>query len=79
LNGNTENDESRQWAGELAKNSEGVVAVVNQIEVAPTTFKSTMRNFTSNPNRREDFIVGIGYDDSIPSGLRGQWIPLAHR
>lgn len=31
-----------------------------------TVFKSTIRNFTSNPNRRDDFIVGIGYDDSIP-------------
>ncbi|HUF09381.1 MAG TPA: mechanosensitive ion channel family protein [Rhodothermales bacterium] len=37
LKGTTENAESRQWAGDLAKNTEGVVAVVNQIEVAPTT------------------------------------------
>ena len=37
LKGTTENDESRQWAGDLAKNTQGVVAVVNQIEVAPTT------------------------------------------
>jgi small-conductance mechanosensitive channel len=37
LSGMTENDESRQWAGDLAKNTEGVVAVVNRIEVAPTT------------------------------------------
>jgi small conductance mechanosensitive channel len=37
LRGTTENVESRQWAGNLAKNTEGVVAVVNQIEVAPTT------------------------------------------
>jgi len=37
LKGTTENDESRQWAGDLAKNTEGVVAVVNQIEVATTT------------------------------------------
>ena len=37
LKGTAENDESRQWAGDLAKNTEGVVAVVNQIEVAPTT------------------------------------------
>lgn len=36
LKGTTTNDESRQWAGDLAKNTEGVVAVVNQIEVAPT-------------------------------------------
>jgi len=28
-------------------------------------YKSTLRNFTANPNRREDFVVGIGYDDAI--------------
>ncbi len=40
----------------------------NQVQVPNSTiFKSTIRNFTSNPNRRDDFIVGIGYDDSIPS------------
>ena len=39
----------------------------NQAQVPNSTvFKSTIRNFTSNPNRRDDFIVGIGYDDSIP-------------
>lgn len=30
-----------------------------------TIYKSTIRNFTANPNRREDFVVGIGYDDAI--------------
>ncbi|MDZ4806191.1 MAG: mechanosensitive ion channel family protein [Candidatus Eisenbacteria bacterium] len=30
-----------------------------------TVYKSTLRNFTANPNRREDFVVGIGYDDPI--------------
>ncbi len=30
-----------------------------------TVYKSAIRNFTSNPNRREAFTVGIGYDDSI--------------
>jgi len=30
-----------------------------------TVYKSTLRNFTTNANRREDFVVGIGYDDSI--------------
>ncbi len=30
-----------------------------------TVYKSAIRNFTTNPNRREDFIVGIGYDDRI--------------
>lgn len=39
----------------------------NQVQVPNATiFKSTIRNFTSNPNRRDDFFVGIGYDDSIP-------------
>ena len=38
----------------------------NQVQVPNSTvFKSTLRNFTSNPNRREDFIVGIGYEDAI--------------
>jgi len=30
-----------------------------------TVYKSAIRNFSSNPNRREDFVVGIGYDDRI--------------
>ena len=30
-----------------------------------TVYKSNLRNFTSNANRREDFVVGIGYGDSI--------------
>lgn len=39
----------------------------NQVQVPNSSvFKGTIRNFTSNPNRREDFVVGIGYDDSIP-------------
>lgn len=28
-------------------------------------YKSTLHNFTATPNRREDFVVGIGYDDAI--------------
>ena len=28
-------------------------------------YKSNLRNFTTTSNRREDFIVGIGYDDAI--------------
>ncbi len=28
-------------------------------------YKSNLKNFTTNINRREDFVVGIGYDDSI--------------
>lgn len=30
-----------------------------------TVYKSNLRNFTTNVNRREDFVVGIGYNDSI--------------
>ncbi len=30
-----------------------------------TIYKSALVNFTANPNRRESFVVGIGYDDSI--------------
>ena len=32
-----------------------------------TVFKNTIRNFTSNRNRREDFVIGIGYEASIPA------------
>jgi small conductance mechanosensitive channel len=28
-------------------------------------YKNTITNFTANPRGREDFVVGIGYDDSI--------------
>jgi small conductance mechanosensitive channel len=34
-------------------------------EAKPQSTKSNLRNFTTNSNRREDFAVGIGYDDSI--------------
>ena len=38
----------------------------NHIQVPNSTvYKSTIRNFTSNPNRREEFIVGVGYDDRV--------------
>jgi len=30
-----------------------------------TVYKSIIHNYTSNPNRQIDFMVGIGYDDSI--------------
>jgi small-conductance mechanosensitive channel len=30
-----------------------------------TVYKSNLRNFTTNANRREDFVVGIGYENSI--------------
>jgi small-conductance mechanosensitive channel len=30
-----------------------------------TVYKSAIHNFSNNPNRREDFVVGIGYDDRI--------------
>ena len=30
-----------------------------------SVYKNNLRNFTANANRREDFVVGIGYEDSI--------------
>jgi small conductance mechanosensitive channel len=30
-----------------------------------SVYKSNIRNFSANCNRREDFVVGIGYEDSI--------------
>lgn len=30
-----------------------------------SVYKNTLSNFTSNANRRESFVVGIGYDDAI--------------
>jgi len=30
-----------------------------------TVYKSKLKNFSSNPNRREEFIVGIGYENII--------------
>ncbi len=30
-----------------------------------TVYKSNLHNYTSNPKRREDFVIGIGYDDPI--------------
>lgn len=32
-----------------------------------TVYKSNIYNYTSNPNRRIDFSIGIGYDDAITS------------
>lgn len=38
----------------------------NHVQVPnATVYKSTIQNFTSNPNRRVSFSVGIGYDDAI--------------
>ena len=38
----------------------------NLVQIPNTTiYKSNLRNFTTNSNRREDFVVGIGYEDSI--------------
>lgn len=38
----------------------------NHIQIPNSSiYKSVIRNMTANPNRRTDFIVGIGYEDSI--------------
>jgi small-conductance mechanosensitive channel len=39
----------------------------NQVQIPnATVFRSAIRNYTSSPNRREDFTMGIGTHDSIP-------------
>jgi small-conductance mechanosensitive channel len=38
-----------------------------------TVYKSIIRNYTSNPNRREDFTIGIGYEVGI---LEAQTVAL---
>lgn len=66
--------------GDLVEVS-GVTGYVQQLNVRTTilmamdgnlvqvpnasVYKSNLRNFTANSSRREDFTVGIGYDDSI--------------
>lgn len=38
----------------------------NYIQIANAqVYKSTIKNFTANPNVRQDFVVGIGYDASV--------------
>jgi len=38
----------------------------NHIQIPNSkVYRATIRNYTSNPNRREVFTVGIGYDDAI--------------
>lgn len=38
----------------------------NHIQIPNATiFKNTISNYTANPNRRSDFVVGIGYDAPI--------------
>ncbi len=38
----------------------------NYIQLAnATVFKSTIKNFTANPNIRQDFTVGVGYDAGV--------------
>lgn len=38
----------------------------NHIQIPnATVFKNTITNYTANPNRRSDFVVGIGYDAAL--------------
>lgn len=38
----------------------------NHVQIPNSTvYKSSITNFTSNPKRRADFLIGIGYEDSI--------------
>ena len=37
----------------------------NHVQIPNSTvYKNTLVNYSANPNRRVDFVVGIGYDDS---------------
>lgn len=46
----------------------------NHVQIPNSTvYKSILRNFTSNPNRRDDFTIGIGYGDNV---LRAQSVAL---
>ena len=39
----------------------------NLVQIPNTTvYQSVLRNFSSSPNRRVDFVVGIGYDALVP-------------
>ena len=43
----------------------------NHVQIPNATmYKSTITNLTANPNRRVEFVVGIGYDDSISKAQR---------
>lgn len=42
----------------------GLDGTLSQVPNAKV-YKSVIRNYSSNPNRREDFVIGIGYDDRI--------------
>lgn len=60
---------------------EGIVGYVRQLNIRTTVlitldgnlaqlpnamvYKGAIRNYTATPSRREDFVVGIGYDDPI--------------
>lgn len=66
--------------GDLVESS-GVIGYVQQLNMRTTilmtldgnlvqipnasVYKSTLSNFSTNANRREEFVVGIGYDDAI--------------
>lgn len=47
----------------------------NYLQIAnATVYKSTIKNFTANPNVRQDFLIGIAYDSSV---TRAQEVAMA--
>ncbi|KTD15865.1 mechanosensitive ion channel domain-containing protein [Legionella israelensis] len=44
-----------------------LITLTGQVVQIPnaTVYKSNIFNYTSSPNRREEFIIGIGYDESV--------------
>ena len=60
LNGQTETTERRRWAGDLARKTQDVVAVVNQIEVTPSL------SFDWTPAWREARKIGVQLVQVLP-------------
>ncbi|MEZ5853307.1 MAG: mechanosensitive ion channel family protein [Hyphomicrobiaceae bacterium] len=65
LDGATETDNARSWAGDLARRTEDVVAVVNRIEVQPQL------NWSLKPATRELRNLAIGAQQTLPVLILG--------
>ena len=62
VNGHTGLVQSMTTRGTVLMSLDG-----NHVQIPNSTiYKNTIRNYTANPNRRGDFVVGIGYADAIP-------------
>ena len=51
----------------------------NHIQIPNATiYKNTIKNYTANPNRRFDFVVGIGYDVAVSEAQQAAFDVLAN-